>query len=64
MSASVCSREKLLEDGSQAQLAGGAGVLADIDGQLAHALDDVEDLLTGLLGDDLAQQRTQQSDLA
>ncbi len=47
---------ELLEDRAQAQLAGGAGVLADVDGELAHALDQVEDRFTGLLGDDLAQQ--------
>ena len=48
----VVERYQLIEDGAQAELPGGTGVLADVDGELAHPLDDVEDLLACLLGDE------------
>ena len=56
MSASTCSIESSSRIGAQAHLTRGAGVLADVDGELADPLDEGEDLLTRLLGDDLTKQ--------
>ena len=55
---------ELLKDGAEAQLPRLAAGLADVDGELADPLDQVKELVAGLLGDDLAQQRAQQLDLA
>ena len=52
-----------LEDVTQATLPAQAARAADLDRQAPHPLDEVQQLIAGLLGDDLAQQRAEQLDL-
>ncbi len=52
-----------VDDATQLALAARAARGPDADGQLAHALDEVQEVLAGLLGDDLAEEGAEQLDL-
>ena len=57
-------RGELLEHGAQLAAVGRAAGAPQVDGQATDTLDDPEQVLARLLGDDLAEQRAEQLDLA